>query len=283
MYSLIVENDSGEWMPFNGNRNYDLLSVTGASPPSADINTASVVGMDGTIFNSARVNQRNIVLTVAVHEPIESNRLNLYNFFRLKRIVTLRYKTQYRDVYITGYVESIEVKAWSKSQAAQISIICTQPFWVASEDTSVVFSEVIALFEFPFSIPSAGIEFSRRQVIQSLIFNAGEIEVGGIIRFTAKADGVKNPVFFNQTTNKYFGVDITMQNGDIIVINTKYGEKSVSLIRSGTKTSILNDRKSGSTWLTFVPGRNFVSFDADDEGASDLDAMLTITQLFEGV
>lgn len=282
MYSLIVENESGEWLPFNGNRNYDLLSVTGANPPSADINTASVVGMDGTLFNSARANQRNIVLTVAVHEPIESNRLNLYNFFRIKRLVTLRYKTQYRDVYITGYVESIEVKAWSKSQAAQISIICPQPFWVASDDTTVWFSEVIALFEFPFSIPSAGIEFSRRQIIQSLIFNAGEIEVGGIIKFRAKASGVKNPIFYNQTTNKYFGVKVTMQANDIITINSKFGEKSVTLLRSGTETNLLANRYGGSEWLTFIPGKNFVSFDAD-EGASDLDSVLTITQKFGGV
>ena len=282
MYSLIVENDSGEWLQMTGNKNYDILSITGANPPAANINTSAVVGMDGTLFNSARANQRNIVLTVAVHYPIESNRFVLYNFFRIKNLVTLKYKTEYRECFIKGYVESVEVNAWSQSQVAQISIICTQPFWMAENETTVRFSESISLFEFPFSIPSAGIEFSRRDTLQSLILNTGEVEVGGVIELHAKADGVKNPVFYNQTTGEYFGVTITMQNGDSVIINTKYGEKSITLIRSGFSSNILNDRKIGSTWLQFKPGRNLLSFSAD-EGQSDLEAVLTIRQKYEGV
>lgn len=282
MYSLIVENDSGEWLQMTGNKNYDILNIEGACPPAANINTSPVVGMDGTLFNSARANQRNIVLTVAIHMPIESNRFNLYNFFRIKQLVTLKYKTQYRECYISGYVETVEVNAWSEVQTAQISIICTQPFWIANDDTVVRFSESIALFQFPFTIPSAGIEFSRRESLQSAILNTGEVEVGGVIEFIAKANGVKNPVFYNQTTQEYFGVNLTMQNGDSVIINTKYGEKSITLIRSGIASNILNDRKIGSTWLQFKPGMNILSFEAE-EGQGDLEAILTIRQKYEGV
>ena len=282
MYSIIVENESGMWVQLTGNRNYDLLSVTGANPPSANINTSTVVGMDGTLFNSARVNQRNIVLTLAIHYPIESNRQVLYDLFKIKGIVKVKYKTDFRDVYISGYVESIEVNAWSQIQKAQISIICPQPFWMAEEDTIIRFTDSIAMFEFPFSIPAEGIEFSRLAQLTSVMMNAGEIEIGGIITFRAKSDGVQNPGFYNLTTQKYFGVDITMQSGDIITINTNYGKKSVTLLRSGEVTNLLPYRKSGSEWVQFVSGSNILSIDAA-ESLSNLDASVTVTQKFEGV
>lgn len=282
MYSIIVENESGMWVQLTGNRNYDLLSVTGANPPSANINTSTVVGMDGTLFNSARVNQRNIVLTLAIHYPIESNRQVLYDLFKIKGIVKVKYKTDFRDVYISGYVESIEVNAWSQSQVAQISIICPQPFWMAQEDTVIHFTDSIALFEFPFSIPAEGIEFSRVNQLTTVFMNVGEIEIGGIITLRAIANGVENPIFYNLTTQKFFGLNVTMQSGDVITINTNYGQKSVMLKRGGIVTNILSDRKPLSDWIQFIPGMNTLSIDAA-ENLSSLDATVTITQKFGGV
>lgn len=282
MYSLIVENEKGEHLSLTDNINFDVLSVTGTNPPTAAINTVNVAGLDGSRFNSSRVEQRNIVITLNIHYPIEANRLTLYNFFRVKRWVKIYYQNSRRNVYIDGYVESFENNPWTQLQQPQISIICPQPFWLSTVDTTVNFSNSNALFEFPFSIHSEGIEFSTLENLTTSVVNVGEIETGGIITFYATENQIINPKFYNLTTQKYFGLDFDMNKGDLITVNTQKGEKSVTLLRDGVTTNILNDRTEGSTWLTFEPGENELSFEAD-EGAANLEATLTITQKFEGV
>jgi hypothetical protein len=113
-------------------------------------------------------------------------------------------------------------------------------------------------------------------------FNAGSVETGGIITFTALADDVINPIFYNVTNNTFFGVTVTMQESDTIVINTQRGEKSVYLIRGGVRTSLLNNRIDGSTWIVFEPGENEIRYSATS-GQSTLSCILSSVQLFEGV
>ena len=282
MYHLIVENEKGDRLELTNNRNYDVLEVTGTNPPTAAINTVKVAGFDGSRFNSSRVEQRNIVITLNIQHPIEANRLTLYQFFRVKRWVKIYYRNNRRDVYTEGYVESFENNPWTQLQQPQISIICPQSYWLATADTTVKFSNSVAAFEFPFSIPAEGIEFSTLIQETSVALNIGEIETGGTIQFHALADQIINPKFYNRTTNTFFGIDIEMNHGDLITINTQQGEKSVTLLRDGETSNLLADRSYGSTWLTFQPGENELSFGAD-EGTENLECMLTITQKFEGV
>ena len=282
MYHMTVENEYGQQLELTFNSNFDVLSVTGTNPPVAAINTAAISGMDGTKFNSSRAEQRNIVITLNIHPPIESNRLALYNFFRIKQRVKLYYRNEHRDVFIEGYVESFENNPWAQLQQPQISIICPQPYWLSVDDSKMDFSVTSALFEFPFSIPAKGIEFSRMNQVTNLLLNAGEIEVGGIIQFSAVSSLVKNPKFYNITTGKYFGVDIEMQQGDLITLNTNKGQKSLTLLRAGVTTNIMQDMSAGSSWVQFISGENELSIDAD-AGASDLRVRLSVTQKFEGV
>lgn len=282
MYHLIVENESGDKLELTNNRNYDVLDVSGTNPPVAAINTVNVAGMDGSRFNSSRAQQRNIVITLNIQHPIEANRLALYKFFRVKRWVKLYYQNRRRDVYIEGYVESLENNPWSQAQQPQISIICPQPYWLSTSETTVDFSTSNAAFEFPFSIPSDGIEFSTLEQIVSEVVNVGEVQTGGIITFFATTDQIINPKFYNRTSNTFFGIDFEMNQGDLITVNSLIGQKSVTLLRDGVKTNILSDRTDGSTWLTLGPGENEVSF-GSDEGSENLRATLTIVQKFEGV
>ena len=282
MLFLTVENDLGEQLELTRNRNFDVLEVSGLNPPNAAINTYAISGMDGTKFNSARVEQRNIIILLNLHHPIEENRLTLYRFFRVKKWLKIYVKTDTRDVYIEGYVESFENSAFTDLQKPQISIICPQPFFLAAVQDNVYFSESVPLFEFPFSISSGGVEFSSRSQITNLLFNAGEIDIGMTILLHASASGVKNPVFYNLTTQEYFGVDITMQSGDLITICTETGKKSVTLLRSGSVTNLLVYRKTGSSWVQLISGENRLSFDAE-EGQRNLDATVIARQKFEGV
>lgn len=282
MYTLIVENERGEQLELTHNENYDVLEVIGLNPPTAAINTVEIAGIDGARFNSSRIETRNIVITLNIKPHIETNRLALYKYFRVKRYIKVYYKNEHRNVYAEGYVESFENNPFTQLQQPQISIICPNPFWKSTSDITVDFSNLSALFEFPFSIPSEGIEFSRINKITTTYINAGDVETGGIIKFHAMSNQILNPIFYNRTTGKYFGLNFDMYEGDVITVNTQQGEKSVTLLRNGVTTNLLSQRQNGSSWITFEPGVNEISYGAD-EGQNGLNVTVTAVQKYEGV
>jgi hypothetical protein len=138
------------------------------------------------------------------------------------------------------------------------------------------------LFEFPFSIPAEGIEFSTRQRLTSTVINAGAIPTGGIITFTAKDDGITNPYIINLRNGQWFRIFTTMQNDDIIVRATIIGEKSVKLIRGGVEINLLSVRDSNSSWITFEAGANTISI-AAEPSTDNLDCEVMLVQKFQGV
>lgn len=281
MYTLIAENEHGERLSLTDSPRWDVADVTGTNPPPASINRSQLAGANGSRVNSTRSQERNIVITLNLKVPIEENRLILYRFFRTKERVLILYRNKHRDVYIPGYVETVENNPWTDLQQPQISIICPDPFWRAAVQQIAEFSIVRPLFEFPFAIPAAGVEFSVLDRLTSTEINAGEIETGAVIVFSARGE-VVNPRIYNRTANSFFGLDVTMLTGDLITVNTLRGEKSVTLLRGGVTGNYINNCSAGSEWLKFPPGQNLIDYDAES-GAEYLDVSLTLTPLFEGV
>lgn len=282
MFTLIVENESNEQLELTNSEAYDVIKIDGLTPSGATINTSSVAGLDGTRFNSASIAQRNLVIYLNIKSPVEENRQQLYKYFRVKRKCKIYFKNQNRDVFIEGYVETFEADLFGMTQQPQISIICPEPFFKAVDEILVEFSNTLALFEFPFSIPEEGIEFSRIESMTTKYINAGDIETGAIITLSALSNQILNPIIYNRTSNEFFKLAVDLSEGDTLVINTNKGEKSVRLIKSGVETNLLNKITSGSTWLQFQPGVNEISYDAD-EGAANLKVNVAITQKYGGV
>jgi hypothetical protein len=123
VFSLSVKNEYGDVLTLTGNPDYDVLSVSGLNPAPAEINTTPVSGIDGTRYNSARVEQRNIVIRLNINGDIEDRRIELYKYFRVKHTIRIYYKNEHVDVYIDGYVETFENDFFTILQQPQISII----------------------------------------------------------------------------------------------------------------------------------------------------------------
>lgn len=282
MYTLIVENERGEQLTLTNCDVCDVLRVDGLNPPTANINLSETANMDGSTFKSSRISLRNIVILLNVKTPIEANRQQLYKYFRSKRWCRLYYKNDSRDVYIDGYVESFENDQFTNLQKPQISIICPNPFFKNRIDNTVEFSGTTDLFEFPFSIADEGAEMGVIEKVVTRLIDAGEVETGAIISLVAGSDQILNPTIYNRTTQAYFGLNIDMNEGDLITISTIKGEKAVTLLRNGVTTNIIDKMSDGSTWLEFEPGVNEISYGAA-VGEINLIVSLKITQLFEGV
>ena len=277
-----VKTSRNTILDFTNSNKFCLYDIDGLNPVTATINTTEFATSDGAMFNSARIGTRNIVLYVKIYPEIEQNRLLLYSFFKIKSDVTLYFRHDSLSVYITGKVESFELDHFSNSQVAQISILCADPYFRAAETQTVEFSNVIALFEFPFMNPPVGLEFSRIEKVKTKIINAGEMPTGVTIQLYAKTSEVLNPVVYNLTNNTFFGLNFDMNQGDLITITTHFNNKKVTLLRDGVETNILYAVQEGSTWLELESGENEISYSCD-EGENNLTVSVEYTALFEGI
>lgn len=283
MLQVIAENKYNEQINLTQNGNYALLSVGGLTPPTATINTAVIATSDGAVFNSSRLGTRNIVLTISPLNSIETNRINLYKYFKAKQYIKLYLENNTRSVWIDGYIETMDGDLYSESQQIQISIICPDPYFKDTETGLYTFSNVINLFSFPFAIEETpGVPISELgEYVEIAITNNSDDETGVVITLLANGS-VTNPTIYNMTTNEHFTLNISMETGDIITINTRRGHKTVTLNRDSVITNILNNMAQGSAWLNLPVGDNIFSY-ACGAGAEYLIVSITLQPIYEGV
>jgi len=270
MFELQVRNNNGETITLTGQEtNYQVAKITGLNPPRAQLNTSPIVGMDGARYNSARLNTRNIVITIKINGDVETNRQYLYLFFPTKMPCRLFFKNEHRDVYIDGYVESFECDIFSNKELAQVSIICLQPYFLDMEETLDDISRVVGLFEFNWFInEDAPIAFSEYQDTGSVdVYNASSGETGLIIE-ASFAGAVNALEIRNALTGEALTLNYSFITGDLLTINTNKGEKSVSLVRDGDTYNLFSAVEIGSKFLQLEQGDNYFTYEADD-GASD--------------
>ena len=179
-------------------------------------------------------------------------------------------------------MELIECDLFVNRQVAQISVICPKPYFKAVEELVTLFSDVSAMFSFPFSVGSAGVELSAITTnIRKSIINTGDVDTGIIIKLFAVAS-VVNPVIYDVLKRTHMRLNFTMRAGDTIVINTNVGEKSIELIRDGVSTNAMGYMAQGSTWFTLESGDNVYAYDAES-GTSNLQLTFSTAILYMGV
>lgn len=282
MYSLIVENDRKEQLELSSSDSYTVYNIEGLNPPAVSIASSTNGTYDGIAINSQRVDQRNLVIYMTINNDVELNRNKLYKYFPLKRLTRLYFKNGARDVFIEGYVETLEVNPFTNPQIAQISLICPKPYFKAIEDIVSYFSDISPMFEFPFSIEAEGVEISTiTHNIRKSIVNSGDIDTGVIIELVAMST-VVNPIIYNADTGGKIAFNFTMQESDIITINTNIGEKGITLLRNGVTTNALGYVNADLEWFTLVAGDNLFTYDCES-GNESLQLNFRFTPQYGGV
>lgn len=271
MFTLKVENTRGAVLELTDNEeNYQVTEVSGLNPPNANINTSSYANGDGSSFNSSRIPDREIVITVHINGDIPKNRLTLYKHFRNKEWCKIYYEDDLRDVFIEGYVQAFEVSSFTQKQVAQISILCPNPYFKDLETIVQSISKIINNFTFPFSInEDEPVEFSTIELEKiTNVINDSESETGLIINVLFM--GTVNKLEIRNVDNgKNFIIDYEFMKNDKLVINCNRGNKSVILTREAVEYNLIPYVRNGSTFFQLGIGDNNFSFLADD-GADDM-------------
>lgn len=293
MFTFTIENRNGDQLKLTQDeQHYQIIGIEGLNPPNALIRTSTVAGMDGSKFASSKLEERNVVITVKINGDVEQNRLKLYRYFRTKHYCKMYYKNTSRDVYIEGYVETIENDLFQQGQTMQISVICPDPYFNSIDEIVNDISKVLGAFEFPFAFGADGvidptdtdpaIEFSTYDDDRMVnIHNGGESVVGLTIEMSAIGD-VVNPTIYNVDTRESFGLNLTIMEGDVVRINTNSGQKSVTLTRDGVTTNQINKVLRQSVWLTLAMGDNQFTYTATT-GLESLFVVFTHRTRYEAV
>ncbi len=276
-----------------------VKSITGLGPGNATINMTNVSTNDGGLFNSSRLSTRNIVISLGFFQrgSIEDIRQLSYKYFPIKKKCTLIIETDNRLAEIDGYVESNDPDIFSKNEGTDISIICPYPFFYSSGEegkTTTVFSGIEAAFEFPFKNESLTENLLEMGTIENqterVITYKGDSEIGVTITIHAVGEA-RNITIYNTGTRELMTIDTDkiesltgfgIVSGDDIVICTVKNNKSITLIREGTSTNILNCLSKNADWFQLAKGDNVFAYVAD-EGANNLQFKIENRVIYEGV
>ena len=281
MYTAKIQNKNGQILVLTQKEQiYQLISIEGLNPPNGTINTTVIVGMDGALYNSSKLETREIVITLKINGDAEQNRLALYSYFRTKEWCRFFYTNESRNVYIDGYVTNVECSMFEQQEVAQITILCPSPFF--SDLTEIVddISSTVSLFTFPFSInedePIPISELIENR--EANVINSSETEVGITIEITffSAAQSVE---IRNATTGEDITVNYSFQNLDVLKIITVKGKKSLRLMRDGTEINLFPALVKGSVLFQLQVGSNILEYQSD----GDVNIKLYHSNLYRGV
>ena len=284
MFELKLENKTGDQLTFGMNSPFTITEIQGLNPPDADINTSQVSLLDGAKYNSAKVKMRQINLAFAIEYSAPANRIAVYKVLKSKQWVRMYYTGDYRDVYIDGYIQNIDISYFAMKQIVTCTILCPEPYFKEAQIMVNELSNIISAFHFPFSSteePQLVFGYFSND-IGVTVENDGDVDCGMIIELYARSD-VTNPKIFNYVTHEFFGLNYTMEAGDLITIDTKKGQKTVTLLRDGVETNLFNYVIQNSTWLQLDANGSTFVYEVGTGVLGDLLVTFKHSNLFEGV
>lgn len=270
MYNASIQNKAGELYLLDGQESrWQIASIKGLNPPNGQINMTTIVGLDGAVYNSAKLQTRNIVIKVKLTGQVEQNRLDLYRAFRTKEWCRFYYSNGSVNVWIDGYVESVECDLFDQKETAQISIICPSPYFKSVQEVIADISSRTALFTFPFTINSDDpIPISSYDADATATVTNSTATPTGVIIEMDFIGSVSKIVIQNTDTGEHITLNHSFQTDDHVVINTNPGEKSVKLTRNGVTTSIFSAVELGSVFFQLQAGRSEFGYLANNGDAN---------------
>lgn len=298
-----VTNPGGETLKLNLRTSQEdegllIFNITGLGSPKATVNGVGGPTFDGLRVNSVVADARHLLMTLAIPPQVneEQTKEKVYRYFPIKKEITLRIKTGFRDVYTMAHVEASEFNQFATVENVEISLLCANPYFtdMLEQELEITYDSATPQFAFPFfnEAPDPTINFGYITASGSsgLVTYDGGVETGldiemyihgPITQVDIYNDALDQRLGFSTTAAlAYFGAPA--QSGDRVVINTRRGKKSIYYIRGGVSYNMLNSVWFADTWLTLIPGLNYITV-VPVEGGDMVTTNLKYRGLREGV
>lgn len=243
-----------------------VQKITGLNPPDATLFIGDYAS-DGGIYQGRRVAPRNPVLTLtlnpnpALGETVSSLRETLYRAFMDPLVDADFIKLNFLDDlgrvrYLVGYTEKFETEIFSVETAAQISVICPDPY--LRDNNVTVLSSATGWTLVPFTYEGTS----------ETGFEA-YIEVNTATSYLTLDNNGKKMVLTAPPGQPY-------QPGDVFYVNTIRGSRALTRTPSGgVAASAVAQLAPTSPWLELHAQGNTMSI----YGATNSDLVASITSL----
>lgn len=282
MFNLIAKNRENQ-IDFNNDTAFTITSFEGLDPADVYVVTDETSLIDGANLNNVKVNPRVIMLSFVIEYNVEYNRLRMYKVFQQKRNINFEFEGDHRHVTFDAIVQSLKVGFFEMKQTVDVTLYCAFPYFKDAQEVINEMNQIIGLFHFPFhSTTSESLKFGYIDTFaQIIVDNQGDVECGLQIELYARNE-VINPKVYNYITQEYIGVNFKMETGDLILIDTQKGQKTIELLRKGIKQNLFNAKMPNITWLQLEIGSSAFIHQAD-KGVEYLTTTIRHTPLYGGV
>lgn len=243
-------------------------------PCEADLITSP--GQIGAILNSINVGKRYISIPLTI---LGTNRANL----EIKRDRLIRALNPINGLCtwiwnkedgskkylkVIADADSPLFSAGTSADATQwpciVDFVAPDPCWYSDTEITNVLRGFVGGFTLPFVLPLTlgGVGTTLEFVNPGDTPSPCQIELRGMLQ---------NPVITNLITGEVITVRKTIQDGEILTIDTTFGSRSVKLTDTdGNETDALHYCTIGSTFFQIPSGEVSVNYTATSEGAGAL-------------
>jgi hypothetical protein len=265
---LSFTNGDGDTFEIRGNY---LLSPNWSGFGNMPINLQSTKApyQDGRTYIDAILEEKELVLEFTIigdtRQSVFDRRRTVASMFNPKRgIGTLKWLQEDGTEF---HIECIPLGPefpggdgqGNTFQSVIVSFMALSPYWfdpVQVQRTMVGFS---GGWSFPLSFPLSFGEVGTQIDVE----NDGDLETPIMIYLYGE---IVTPVIENVTTDEKITVNKTIDDGDIMIINTAFGEKSVMILSGGVYTDAFEDVDPESVFWSLEPGANTIKYTSASEG-----------------
>jgi hypothetical protein len=267
MQRIIYTNAQGQSVELKSSAPFLLQSIDGLGDVDADIQTQKAPFQDGSTYIDSVLQERAISLEIVIladKSTLLEKRQYLASVFNPKLGKgVLRYENGETIREIEAVPDGVPAFPSGREnrgptfQKVLVNLLCPNPFWKSPEITEEPTFE--PLFQFPFEgVFEIGIQRDKR-----IIVNDGDAPAPLYIEFFGPA---VNPIIINRTTGEFIKVNQTLQEGEVMKIDTTPGRKSVYFVQpDGTERNVFNWIDLNSSFFQLVVGENEIEYSADSD------------------
>lgn len=282
-FNAIFESNN-KILEMNKNTDVRIIDIEGIEASSYTINTISSE-QDGAIVTSEKVEPREITITgdIEKNENETKNREKLIRFFNPKSTGIFYITRNDKERKIQYRVSSFDFTTNKLHEYIDFTLVLEStedPYFEDAKNKGNNLALISPQFAFPLvirPIPKGKIMGYRVFKQYMPLVNDGDKETGIEIVITAKRGAMKN-IKLTLNDDKYIKVNQTLNQWDVLVINTNPRKKSVTL----NGINIINKIDRTSTFFSLRIGKNILKYECED-GATNVDIDVKFYRKFLGV
>lgn len=281
-FNAIFKSNNNE-IEMNKNTDIKIIDIEGIEASSYTINTISSE-QDGAIVTSTKIEPREITITgdIEKNKNETANRDKLIRFFNPKttgEFYIVRNNIERKIQYRVSSLDFTTNKLFEYIQFTLVLESTEDPYFEDANNRGNNLTLISPQFTFPLVIMQERKKIMGYKVYKPYmpLVNDGDKETGLEIIITASRGQMKN-IKLTLNDNEYMQVNVTLNQWDVLTINTNPRKKSVTL----NGTNIINKIDRNSTFFSIGIGKSILKYECDD-GATNIDINVKFYRKFLGV